>query len=143
MRPSRTLMATILLDTCACSFSSMTTTPSIQTISRPFSNGCATLSRMRVLGAPSGGVTETNSPAPGAPAGEGSIAGDGVPEATFASAGGAVGVAAGGRGAGGFSMTMGAGDGTTWLAAGPRNTLGEIALGAGRMLGLATGAGWG
>src|ERR1041384_7558936 len=50
MRPTRTLK-TPFFETGAWSFISWTSTPSIQTMSRPFSNGCSTANRMRLFAA--------------------------------------------------------------------------------------------
>src|SRR4029450_13783576 len=116
-------MATIFLDTGARSFSSKASTPSIHTISRPFSNGCSTLNRMRVRAAAVGEVTEATSPAPDTSPGEGSItaggrraAGRPVGRAAAAVAGDGGG---GGATAGTFTVT-GVTDGATGRAPGPR-----------------------
>lgn len=71
-------MATIFLDTGARSFSSKASMPSIQTIRRPFSSGCARLNRMRVGGS-AGNVTEAAPPATATSVGEGSTSAVAVP----------------------------------------------------------------
>src|SRR5262245_21676034 len=98
-------MAMIRLDPVACSFDSKASTPSIHTISRPFSSGCSTFNRMRVLAAGAGGLAD----------------GSGVGEAEAGAAGRVAGIA----------VLAGGSEGGTGVGSGVGTTAGAIVVSAG------------